>query len=292
MTVRDNFPPLRERTLMLLVNLGVFYAAFYPATGRLLPTGGLESVWLISAFAMWFLNLLSAPWLLPPRDALANAITAAIVLVTLDLSVVGQFRTELEAIRWIAFFYCLGIAGLALSALFLHDRDQRAGTGRFLFQITGILGRGEILYTAPAVISIVGAFQQSFPTVAWLVVLWVLFTIGRPVERVASAWRQWKVDTALDAHSPSVGVVDRVDHPNIIRIRLNSGGSWKPRMLHVAAMPDGDQQFALSLFAQVQGTDVIGTGLCIAAVKEKLSLPTGHVCFLHDEEKMVGLSRR
>ncbi len=104
MTVRDNFPPLRERTLMLLVNLGVFYAAFYPATGRLLPTGGLESVWLISAFAMWFLNLLSAPWLLPPRDALANAITAAIVLVTLDLSVVGQFRTELEAIRWIAFF--------------------------------------------------------------------------------------------------------------------------------------------------------------------------------------------
>jgi DNA helicase HerA-like ATPase len=56
-------------------------------------------------------------------------------------------------------------------------------------------------------------------------------------------------------------------------------------MLHVAAMPDGDQQFVLSLFAQVQGTDVIGTGLCIAAVSEKLSLPTGHVCVLHDEEK-------
>ena len=280
MAVQEDFPPLRERALTLLVNLTVFYAAFFAATGRLLPTGNLESVWLISAYAMWILNLLSAPWFLPPRDALANAITAAIVLVTLDLSMVGQFRAELGAIRWITLLYCVGVAGLALSALFLHDRDQRTVTGRFLFQITEILGQGEMLYTAPAIISIVGAFQQSFSTIAWLVVLWVLFTIGRPVERIASAWRQWKADTALNAKSPSVGVIDRVDYPNIIRIRLNPGGTWKPRTLHVAAMPDGDQQFVLSLFAQVQGTEVIGTGLCVAAVGEKLSLPTGHVCVL------------
>ena len=146
-----------------------------------------------------------------------------------------------------------------------------------------------MLYTAPAIISIVRAFQQSFPTIAWLVVLWVLFTIGRPVERIASAWRQWKADTALNAELPSVGVIDRVDYPNIIRIRLNPGGTWKPRTLHVAAMPDGDQQFVLSLFAQVQGTDVIGTGLCVAGVGEKLPLPTGHVCVLHDEARTAGL---
>jgi hypothetical protein len=288
MAARDNFPTLRERAVTLLINLAVFYAAFLAATGLLLPTGSLESVWLISAFAMWFLNLLSAPWFLPPRDALANAITAAIILVTIDLSVAGQFRGELEAIRWIAFFYCLGIAGLALSALFLHDRNERAATGRFLFQLTGILGRGEILYTAPAVISIVGAFQQSFPTIGWLILLWILFAIARPAERVAAAWRQWTVDAALDVNAPSVGIIDRVDHPNIVRVRLNAGATWKPRVLHVATMPDGDQQFILSLFAQVQGTEVVGTGLCVAAVGDKLQLPTGHVCALHDEEKTVG----
>ena len=54
-------------------------------------------------------------------------------------------------------------------------------------------------------------------------------------------------------------------------------------------MPDGDQQFVLSLFAQVQGTEVIGTGLCVAAVGEKLSLPTGHVCVLHDEARTADL---
>jgi len=46
--VREDFPTLRERALTLLVNLAVFYAAFFAATGRLLPTGNLESVWLIS----------------------------------------------------------------------------------------------------------------------------------------------------------------------------------------------------------------------------------------------------
>ncbi len=288
MAGRDNFPTLRERAVTLLINLAVFYAAFLAAAGRLLPTGGLESVWLISAFAMWFLNLLSAPWFLPPRDALANGITAAIILVTIDLSVAGQFRAELEAIRWGSLFYCLGVAGLALSALFLHDRNKRAATGRFLFQLTGILGRGEILYTAPAVISIVGAFQQSFSTIGWLILLWILFTIARPAERVAATWRLWRVDAALDANARSVGIIDRIDHPNIVRVRLKPGGIWKPRVLHVAAMPDGDQQFVLSLFSQVQGTEVIGTGLCVAAADDKLHLPMGHVCVLHDEEKTAG----
>jgi hypothetical protein len=285
MASRDSFPPLRERTITLLLNLATFYVAFVLATGRALPTGGIESVWLITAIAMWFLSLLSAPWFMPPRDALANAIAAAVILLTLDLSPVPQFRPDLNAIRWIAVLYCVAVAAVALAALFLHDRDERAGNARFLFQLSGILGKGEVLYTAPAIISIIGAFQQSYATIAWLIILWVFFTICRPFDRIAAAWRQWTADAATQAGSPSVGMIDRIDHPNIIRVRLNQGGAWKLRTLHVAAMPGGDQQFVLSLFAQVQGSEVIGTGLCVATVAEKLALPTGHVCASHDEEK-------
>lgn len=288
MAARDNFPSLRERALTLIVNLAIFYLVYALATGRFLLTGGIETIWLISAFAMWFLSLLSAPWFLPPRDALANAITAGVILVALDLSPVSQFRAELDFIRWAAFVYCLAVALLSLAALFLHDRDERGGTGRFLYQLTGILGRGEVLYTAPAIISIVSGYQDSFTTIGWLVLLWVFATVARPVERVAAAWRQWKSDTTAEAAAPSIGIIDRIDHPNIIRVRLNASSAWKPRTLHVAAMPGGDQQFVLSLFAQVQGSDVIGTGLCVAAVAEKLILPTGQVCATHDEEKTAG----
>ena len=50
-------------------------------------------------------------------------------------------------------------------------------------------------------------------------------------------------------------------------------------------MPDGHQQYLLSLFTQVQGTEVIGTGLCVAEVADELQLPNGHVCASHDEQR-------
>ena len=281
----NTFPTLRERTIVLLANVVIFYAAFVAATSRLLPTGGIESVWLLSAFALWFLSLLSAPWFIPPRDVLVNGIAAAAILAAIDISPAPQFWAELEIIRWTAVVYCVAVSVVALVALFLHDRNQRGSGGRLVFRLTGIFGRGEILYTPAAVVSIVGAYQDSFATVAWLTILWILFTVARPIELIATAWRQWGRDTADYGAAPSVGTIDRIDHPNIVRVRLNSGSVWRPHTLHVAAMPDGHQQYLLSLFTQVQGTEVIGTGLCVAEVADELQLPNGHVCASHDEQR-------
>ena len=281
----DSFPTLRERTVVLLINVVIFYGIFVAATGRLQPTGGIESVWLLSAVALWFLSLLSAPWFVPPRDVLVNGVAAVAILVALDISPVPQFRAELEVVRWTAAAYCAAVSIIALIALFLHDRSQREGGSRLIFRLTGIFGRGEILYTPAAVISIVGAYQDNFATIAWLAMLWILFTVARPIELIAAARRQWSRDTADYAAAPSVGTIDRIDHPNIVRVRLHSGSAWKPHSLHVAAMSDGSQQYVLSLFTQIQGTEVIGTGLCVAEVPNKLQLPSGHVCAFHDEER-------
>lgn len=288
----DSFLTLRERTIVLLANVVIFYAAFAAATSRLLPTGGIESVWLLSAFALWFLSLLSAPWFIPPRDVLVNGIAAAAILIAIDPSPAPQFRAELEIIRWSAAVYCAAVSVGALVALFLHDRNQRESGGHLVFRLTGIFGKGEILYTPAAVISIVGAYQDSFATIAWLAILWILFTVARPIELIAAAWRQWGRDAADYDAAPSVGTIDRIDHPNIVRVRLNPGSAWKPHTLHVAAMPDGRQQYVLPLFTQVQGTEVIGTGLCVAEIPDELQLPGGHVCASHDEEKTADFIER
>ncbi len=288
----DTFPSLRERTIVLLANFAIFYAAFVAATNRLLPTGGIESVWLLSAFALWFFSLLSAPWFIPPRDALANSIAAAAILIAVDLSPSLQFRTELETIRWIATVFCGIVAVFALVALLLHDRNQRESGSRFIFRLTGIFGKGEILYTPAAIISVAGAYQDSFVTLAWLAILWIFFTVARPIELIAAAWRQRIRDTVEYGAAPTVGTIDRIDHPNIVRVRLISGSAWKPQTLHVAAMPDGHQQYVLSLFTQIQGAEVIGTGLCVAEVAEKLQLPSGHVCASHDQEKTAAFIER
>ena len=67
---------LGGRTKALCANILIFYICLYAASRNLLPTGGLESVWFLSGLALWFLALLSAPWFVPPKDALANALGA------------------------------------------------------------------------------------------------------------------------------------------------------------------------------------------------------------------------
>ena len=168
MAATTRYPKLTERVVILILNLLVLYVSFAVASGLLLPTGGLESTWLIAAFALWLLNLLSSPWFLPPRDALANAITAASILVTIDLSGVLEFQAGLDVIRWVSVAYCIIIVVISIIALVLHDNDERDARGRFWYRLTALLGKGEVLYSAPAMISVVGAYQGQFSTIASL----------------------------------------------------------------------------------------------------------------------------
>lgn len=161
MAESTSFPSLGWRLKALLLNAAIFYAAYIIATERTLPTGGLESAWLLSALALWFLTLLSAPWFLPPRDGLISAVGAALVSMTIDLSAVKQFQQELDALRWLAVGYCAVVAAIAIVALFVHDKDMRAPAGRLAYRLNAIFGKGEILFTLPALISILGAYARG-----------------------------------------------------------------------------------------------------------------------------------
>jgi len=283
---QKSFHPLAQRTIVLLANTTVFYIAFAVTSGKLLPTGGLESVWLLSAMALWFLTLLSSPWFLPPRDSVANAIGALSILVTLDISAVPHFRGELEFLRWFGVAYSAAVVGLSLSALFLHDQDPHGRSARLTYRLVGIFGIGELLYSVPALISIVGAYQADFARMAWLLLLWVTFTTARPIERGLQAWHQWRDEGADAGTGDVVGIIDRIDDPNILRVKLSSGGRWKPGSLHVAAMPGGDQSYVVALFAQTQGADVIGTGLCIAVLQDPVTASVGQVLMSREPERV------
>jgi hypothetical protein len=56
-------------------------------------------------------------------------------------------------------------------------------------------------------------------------------------------------------------------------------------MLHTAAMSNGDQHYVLALFSQMQGLEVMGTGLCVAVLQEKIVLAEGDVIQSHSAEK-------
>jgi hypothetical protein len=228
MSDRREFLTIADRANALFFNAAIYYAAFVAATSQWFPAGGLESIWLFSGLSLWLLSLLSAPWFVPPRDALANGIVAFCILATANLSAVPTFRIELDAFRWVFTGFSVVVIGMALLALFLHDRDQQSPVGRLAFRVTGTLGRAELLYTPPALLSILGAYQNSYSAIGWLIILWTFFIVARPIERLITFHRQWKSETIADQSSLAVGTIERIDDPNIVRVRLIKRSSWKP----------------------------------------------------------------
>lgn len=150
-----SYPSLNERLISLATNAAAAYVIFVVASGQLLPTGGLESVWLVCAASYWFLNLLSAPWFIPPRDAIISAVGAILVLTTMDLSSVSTFARELNHVRWGAVVFSGVVIVFAVAAVAFHERDNRSPFGHLAYQISNIFGRGETLFSAPAVVSII-----------------------------------------------------------------------------------------------------------------------------------------
>jgi hypothetical protein len=282
---KNNFPSLKHRTIILLVNLILFYFIFTVTSGRWLPTGGLESVWLLSAAALWFLNLLSAPWFLPPRDSIANGISALSVLITIELATVPNFKDQLNLLRWIGVTYSVVIVVISLLALFLYDRPQSTVTSRLYFRMVGIFGKAEITYSIAAIISIVGAYQSNFSRLACLLVIWVMFMVAKPVEGLAEVIHMWCAAKMSSTIQKVVGTIDRIDYPNIVRVRLSTGSSWNQNILYVAAMPDGYQYHVLALFGQPQGVDFVGTGLCVAKLSKPVILAAGKVAQTQDDAR-------
>ncbi|MEZ5758261.1 MAG: ATP-binding protein [Emcibacteraceae bacterium] len=275
----------KERAITLILNAISAYLVFILITNQFIPTSGAETVWLMSILAYWFLSLLSAPWFLPPRDVITCSISSLLILTTMEISPELIILQELSLIRSVAIGYTVMVTIIAVAALFLHDRDQRSPLGIFAYKATGIFGSGEMLFSMPAFISIVAAYQSSHTSMVWLFLYWFVMLFGKPIERIRTAWKQYNADSAAVDTLPTIGTISRIDHPNIVRVRLTSVSAWEPNRLFTVGMPDSKQQYVVSLFTQVQDAEVVGTGLCVATADEQYNLPNGAVCSSHDKEK-------
>ncbi len=280
-----DYPSISERALTVVANFLLFYACFYLSTEQFIPSSGLESLWLLSGISLWLFSLLSSPWFRPPRDTFANAVTALILLTTAGLTGSAAEQSSLVALRYVGISWAVAMAGISLVAMIRYDRSPLDPPGKLLNRLCDTLGRGEIVYTPPALICILGGFPNSSGTTAALLILWIVMVVVRPVELGLSLYRHLRTDLSARTLVPQVGTIERIDHPNIVRVKLLRSGSWKSGALHIAAMPDGDQQYLLALFTQMQGTEVVGTGICVAKVAEPIVSGAGCVHESHDYEK-------
>lgn len=273
---------LSERLLVLTINVIVFLILNWWLSGLPLPGLGIENLWLVSAVSLWFLSLITSPWFLPPRDALAASVTGFIVAVTLDFSATW-FSQELNAAR--LFVLCFSILLIIVScvAIVLHEKSPSLPITKLLFRISNEFGKPEILFTLIALIGMVAVYANDPVKLAVLSGFWVIFISLRPIETLWYLIKAAVNDGKLEVKSSS-GTILRVDHPSLFRVSLMSHKDWKPGTLKVASLPDGSQEYVIALFSQTQGSQIVGTGLSVAEVAEEIELQPGAVVDSHNPE--------
>lgn len=273
-----------DRTLVLAANLTVFYGIFCITNKDYYPTGGIESVWLLSAISMWFVTLLSSPWFLPPRDSLTNSIAVATILFTMEISKpLTPIGINLEIARWISILYALFISVCASLALISHDSNRNSLIGKLLFKFVGIFGNAKLIYTLPALISIIDIHQTNAQSLSLLVSIWTLYMISEPIASGFEVYRIYDLEKNHNKNESFIGSIHRIDHPNIIRVLLNNVGSWSNKKTYKAIMPTGEAKFVVPLFKQIQDEGVLGTGLCVGNEKNIASEKKGYVYLNNDE---------
>ena len=254
----------KQRLVALGLNVCIFVALSILVTGEALPSESGKRLWLLSGLGFLFLTLLTAPWFRPPRNALVNAVTSALLLSTVDLSTVQMLRTPLDIFRWGVVGVAMATCVCAMFAIVFADADSvehphRRSAAVMGYRLSDILGKGELIFTPPALISIVGYYQQAPVQQLWLLFGWVFMITIKPVELVFNLIGEVRGASGVSSPSEVLGDITRVDNPNIIRVALTSSEKWQPNTVAIACLPNGRQVNVLCLFSHIEESQLVGT---------------------------------
>jgi len=259
--------PQKSRLIALGIYVLLLVLVSELVSGEWFPAESGKRLWFLSGIGLWVFILLSAPWFRPPRDSLANAVVAGLLLSFLDFQGVNLLKMELSAFRWIAVGLAVVTAVAAAIAMALRDADpilrpRLSYFSKLSFRVSDSLGRGEIVFTPPALISIIGYYQSAPLQQLWLLFVWVFLIAVRPVELALRLIAQIHSIGKINHKTELIGAISRVDNPNIVRVALDSGALWVPGNVVIGCLPNSEQVHVLPLFYHVQESQLVGTGLC------------------------------
>lgn len=254
------------RILSFAIYFALLYGLLVWLTGRRLPTNGEEDLWLVGAVGFLAYALFDTPYFVPPSQVLATAVPSALLLLSLDLRQVNLLAGPLNAMRWASFTLAVLTIAAAWLSIVLRDTSaaespKRAVLQRLANRFAVRFGDGAVMFTPPALISIVGFHQTRPDQLLWMTTVWIALVAIRPIELILELVRDVLQLPLLRSDLRRTGDVQRVDSPNIVRVRLTPAHQWRRRNVHVGCLSDGTHVHILPLFVQTQENELIGTGL-------------------------------
>ena len=272
-----------ERTLVLGMYLVAAYALNVWLVGSWIPSGGDQGLWFLSVVAFFSFSLLSAPFFTRPDDVIAAALGSGLLLWSTAIpSVVGQ--GELEGFRLLGLAY--SVLALAASGVASFSRrrppERNPGIASATFRVSTTMGAPGALFTFPALLGALG-FSQAEPTKLGVqVAVWILIVTIRPIEVVVEVIKLLREGSGSSGGVSVVGQISRVDSPNIVRLRISDRTAWESSPVLATTLADGGRHWLLPLFSQVQGGNIVGTGLCCKHSPSPTRLPAEGYVYQQD----------
>ncbi len=277
----------KSRILAFAINSIVAWLIYFLATGQLSPIGTDAGIWVLAVIAYWLLVLVTVPFFNPPKDSLATAISVLLLLTPINLAVVQNFSSILVGLRTTTLALAVAVALFALLAILLHP--QKTFWQKMFYELSEKLGRGEVLFTPIVIISALGFYQGQIEWALLILGFWVLMVAVRPVElflRIVIYFH--KLATGKVILTEAVGSIQRIDDPNVIRVRLfDLNKDWKSGRLYVAHLSNDKKFLVLPLFTQVQDEDTSGTGLLCNEYTAPFHTTPGNVYTLDASDDLV-----
>lgn len=259
-----------SRVGVFIINALLATSVYISITGFISPFSG-KGIWLLGIIAYWLFVLVTAPFFTPPKDALANAISAILLLAPAVFSASDSaLANTLQLLHITTLVLAVAVIVLTLVAIFKRSEGKQSVWSNASYYLSTKLGRGDTLFTLVVAFGALAYYQRPAWHALLIMGFWVLMVTIKPVELAIKTHSVLTADKDAVGELEKVGSILRVDDPNIIRVILRDGKTaWQHGEVYLAHTSDGRQTYVLPLFVQLQGEGVVGTGLITEEVSKK-----------------------
>jgi len=278
---------ITQRLISLIIYLVILIIISGVVTGVWIPTEGGKSIWFYIALGFFFFTHLTSPYFVTPKDSLVNSLTSALLLATVNLTSINSLGNELNIFRWVSFWVSILVAICALISIILFsinlsERPGLSAISKLTYTISDHVGRGQIMFSPLVLISIIGFYQSEIIQQLWLLFLWSILLFLEPFDLLLNIYGNIRELIKPKSKDIKVGVIQRIDEPGIIRVKLERSDQWNPEKVHIVHLPDSRQVEVLPLFIQLLNSDLIGTGYCHKDTSSKVSESTSGEVYCPD----------
>ncbi|MCC7477242.1 ATP-binding protein [bacterium] len=230
---------------------------------------------LINGLALFAFHLFDAPFFRTPSDSFPNSLGAGISLLAASTAVSPSLSNIVVGTRWVGICLTATVFMASVAAIWFDRRKAGTPKAQQYFDVAGYrvsadLGRGEVLFSFPFVVSTLSNYGENSSSMTWLLVAWFLVITVKPVETFIRLAQSLSAIRAGNTASDAIGVILRVDHPGLVRVHLDPKADWSRNHTIVGHLADGRKTRLLPIGTHLQNDRLVGTALIDAGATPAL----------------------